>query len=292
KILKSVEWSPEIKPGPAGAFEIQKDGVEWELVRIYRPFVYHPRLTIGTSEAILQTPDGTAINDGLPLATFIQRELPDPSKVKPLDPKKPATEQQPQSDEEFNKGPDLEIPLLAFKDGEDTNERIKKEFLLDKMSDIIEGITQKIMWQDLGAAVQASSELMMDAAELIPGIGQGVTAARAAVAGAQFLLTDDFQALLERVRKDPYTFVKKIITKLEDEILDPANLWLFILLGELPYPLQILKNMLPKPTSSVGDQITPEKVSEESTGKLARVLKLIKRLAFRTFGALNYLKGK
>jgi tetratricopeptide (TPR) repeat protein len=289
KTIRAVEWYPEFLAGKGDVFAWNSSDdpiqFEYEVARVYQPFVYHQQHGIGQSEPMLQTAEnGMPINDGSPLFTMRRRAVPGKAPTAPSF--------KPQSEEEFNKGAAEEITLYAFKEGESHDERYTKILQLNSYSDMFEGVGLKRQMENLAAGVQQGYELSLDVVELVPGVGQSVTAARAAVAVTQFLATDEFQSLLDRVRRDPLNFVEEIAENVGQEVLDPANLWTFVLLGEMPAPIQGLLNLQSKKAGTKGKSIGEEQVKEESSGRLAKVFRLIKRLAARFFAALKHLKAK
>ncbi|GEM_PF-1861682 len=83
--------------------------------------------------------------------------------------------------------------------------------------------------QALADALEAAAGLIMDALELIPGVGQAAAAARIATAVLTFMAGDSFTQLISLVRDDPKQVLVDAFEKLKTQLFDPTKLWEFLL---------------------------------------------------------------
>jgi hypothetical protein len=191
--LKSLVYYPDIEPGPKGRMEI--DGVDWELVEVHRPFVYHPALRTAAGGASAK-PILTATTD--------------------------------------EKAPHLPIrhePLVTFLvEGEEKTVYADDAAILEFLSRAIEDRAFAIQMENLAEIVEQSAMFMIDAVELVPGAGQELMAARIAIQVTNFI-ANELPALLGALRDAPLDFIKDLIANLASKYLTPEHIFEFLILG-------------------------------------------------------------
>jgi hypothetical protein len=106
----------------------------------------------------------------------------------------------------------------------------RDEELLDDLTKVVEQEAFSIAMRELGAIAEASVELALDVAELIPGAGQALAGARVIATFVEFVATGEFDDIKQLLRGEPDTLIRELLEKLES-LLTPDQLWEFLLFG-------------------------------------------------------------
>ncbi|MEX1367007.1 MAG: DUF4157 domain-containing protein, partial [Nannocystaceae bacterium] len=124
----------------------------------------------------------------------------------------------------------------------------------------------------LADAIEAAMGFIMDAMELIPGVGQAVAAARIATAVFAFMGGGAFDQLLALVRDDPKKIVKDALDKLTSTLFTPSKMWSFLLFARFPL------------VGFEGKQTTNNVRSQHGKGKLGRIIRKVAKLGLKLAG--------
>ena len=190
--LKSLNWYPVIKPGRKYAFEVAGD--DWELVKVNKPFIYHPKLTTAavtseTSKPILKTEKG-----------------------KPLEIKH-------------------EVLIQFLKNGIEFDVYADDDDSMAKLSDVLfdEGLAREM--ENLAEGIETGMMVLMDIIELIPGVGQELMIARIAAHTGAFII-GELPAIADAVKKNPVDLIQEIGKEIASKYLTLEGLITFVILGQ------------------------------------------------------------
>ncbi|MGA9772082.1 MAG: DUF4157 domain-containing protein [Blastocatellia bacterium] len=215
--LQSLVYYPKLLPGKRDLLEI--DNEDWELVRVHRPFVYHP-----------------ALNRGVGATT------------KPLLKDESGAVTAPQSN-----------PLLTFlRNGEEYIVKENDAPALELLSKAVEGKTLQYQLENLAEATQQAMMLTIDVLELVPGVGQELMAARVMTQVVQFMGSEEFNTIVLQIKDDPLKFIKENLLNLAEKYLTAEKLISFVLLGganpfkELRSPTKARASTKGPPTGKLG----------------------------------------
>lgn len=160
---------------------------------------------------------------------------------------------------------------------------------LDRFEDLCNGIT----WAGFGSAmgniqagIEAVLEFYLDVAELLPGVGPAIAAARIAAALTEFLSSADYTALVEAAKGGLVEVVSGLLDALTQRI-DADQLILLLLFGD-----PRLEMMLARSTIGTGaDKGTPQGGGGGSGkfGALKKTMGAFRRLGRALFKALRKL---
>jgi hypothetical protein len=193
RTLSGISSGWEVQPGPDAAFYI--DGIEYQLIEVYRPFTYYPAYAKNTGaelHSVLLDPDGAELDRNLPLFRI-------------------------RIEGEETETEDEGITITG-----------QNEDMLEDLTHVITMRSIMIGLENLGDTIRGAAELIADGAELIPGVGQGVALARITVAMAQFI-AEELPAIREQLLNDPAAILEELKTAITGEIT-PEHLINFLLL--------------------------------------------------------------
>ncbi|MFD7258436.1 DUF4157 domain-containing protein [Streptomyces sp. NPDC059874] len=164
------------------------DGVEWTLVKVHKPFVYHPRH--GEQESALHLEGSEVPKDsrGQSVLVTVRRG----AGVLPI-----------------RENDDVHLAELAH-------------------AVTMAGLARQV--KETAERVEQLAELGMDVAELVPGVGQAVMAARLAVTVLEFTASPDFQELVSSLFHDPQEAFRRWGSEIAS-VLTPQLLWEYLLFG-------------------------------------------------------------
>ncbi|HVL26277.1 MAG TPA: DUF4157 domain-containing protein [Thermomicrobiales bacterium] len=198
QVLMSLIYGYPITPDPQG-FWI--DGVKYELVKVHRKFTYHPAYGI---KPLPGSPEG-AEGYAPPLLT--------------VDGTTYDVEAQPP------------INLLDIRiNGQLGTVTSKDDVLLKQLSYVVEMRAFSISMEKTAELIEDAVSIGLDIAEFIPGVGQGIAAARIIANIVQFVASGEFDEIMAAVRGDPVAAIMEIVSHVED-LFQPDELWIFLLFG-------------------------------------------------------------
>ncbi|TVS00169.1 MAG: DUF4157 domain-containing protein [Rhodospirillales bacterium] len=87
----------------------------------------------------------------------------------------------------------------------------------------------QLSMENLQAVIEASAELMLDVAELVPGAGQVLMAARIVAEVVSFLTSDEFDDMLALARGEPLELLQALLSRLQADLFNPDVIWRFLL---------------------------------------------------------------
>lgn len=151
---------------------------------------------------------------------------------------------------------------------------------LNLLVELFEGRSLQIQMEHLAYYIQESTTIMLDVVELVPGVGQAVSAARLSVTFIQFLATDQFRDIISQLRDDPGEVLDTVIERIEGTYLTPENLWRYVLLsGDSPW--NAFRTLFPAraPRGTVAPQT-----------RLGRLIAFLRRLGTKLYDALAGLR--
>ncbi len=140
---------------------------------------------------------------------------------------------------------------------------------------------------------QKFAELMIDGLELVPGLGQGVAAARIIATVIQFLASGEWDDIKNLLTNDPKALLERVYERLK-EAITPENLWIFLLFGSQLFDWLKAKVLNPRearvaktaePTSNFGKLMAKVRSIERGLGKAWDWLEDHIQLPLRTFQA-------
>ena len=239
--LRSLSFYPELKPGRAHAFEM--NGEEWELVTVHQPFIYHPPLKSSAP----------TLKSSKPLLTDL-------------------------------KGNELPIdgtPLVSFLvNGLEYDLARSDTKQLSDLSDHLaaEGFRREM--ENLAEGLETGAMILMDAVELVPGVGQELMIARLTASTAAFLKFE-LPLIADALKGDPIEHIKEIGSKLASEHLTIENFVKFILLGSpVKAPFADVRGLRKEKDFS----------KRKPHGKLGRMIAMLRKLGIRLADALQWLQ--
>ncbi len=237
--------------------------VHYEVTKILRDYIYHPAYGYGTAG---QAPEGKGSKK-----------------------KKTKTAATGYAEAKFLELDD-KTPLVLAKDEKLLEVRVfnKKNVLLEAKqvgpadAEILADIHNGLAWAAFGSAmgnIQAGIEwyvnTMLDLAEFIPGVGQGIAAARVLATIAMFWADGDWKKVKEILAGGIREIMEGLLTRIKDAA-DPENLIQLLLFGD-----PRLDSLLAKSTIGKGETADP-KPSSGGTDKFAKAKKAV--AAFRRLG--------
>ncbi|MBD3787813.1 MAG: hypothetical protein IE922_12770, partial [Sphingomonadales bacterium] len=205
--LGSNLYASTIAPSPE---PFMAGGMAVKLIRITRPFRFIPAYGRGTGE--VRAP-----------------QLLDPER-RPIDTRDALVIFQ------IGEGPEIAAT------GEMTPENIARLMLL---RDIVLDRNFVQSMENLEASIQLWGEVMLTVGEFVPGFGQAITVGRILYEVAQFLLSEEFDAMLAMVRGDPLALIAAMIERMRDQLLDPSLIWEYLLFRT--NPLDFMPERAPTP---------------------------------------------
>jgi hypothetical protein len=150
-----------------------------------------------------------------------------------------------------------------------------EELLTDlSMAVALEAIRRQL--DDLQTFIKGATELTMELVEFIPGAGQVVMASRLALAVLQFVVSEEFDQLVDFLMKNPTQAIKMLVD-LIFTLLKPNMLWEYVLFGNNAFD-QLHASPAPP---------TGKKVPKTTTAKLARVVGRLYNFGKGFLGALG-----
>jgi len=190
--LKSLNQYPLIEPGRKGAFEMAGD--DWELVKVHRPFIYHPALT--TAAVTSETAKPILANE----------------KDEPIDIKH-------------------EVLIDFLVNGIEYDVYADDATAMAKLSETIFWETFSRAMENLAEGIETGVMILMDLIELVPGVGQELMEARIAAQTAAFLIAE-LPQIADAVKKDPVELITRIGKELATRYLTLDGLITYVLLGQ------------------------------------------------------------
>lgn len=194
--LGSNLYASTIAPSPE---PFMARGLAVKLIRITRPFVFIPAYGRGAGEVHppqLLAPDRSPIDTAEALVIF-----------------------------QIGEGSEIAAT------GEMTPENIARLMLL---RDIVLDRNFAQSMENLEASIRLWGEVMLTVGEFVPGVGQAITVGRVIYEVAQFLLSDEFDAMLALVRGDPLVLISAMIERMRADLLDPSLIWQYLLFRTSP----------------------------------------------------------
>lgn len=140
--------------------------------------------------------------------------------------------------------------------------------------------------ENLAEGIETGMKLLVDVVELVPGVGQEVMAARVAAQTTAFVASE-LPMIADAVKKDPVAFIEKVGKDLATKYLNLDGLITFVVLGQGfsgsgdQEPFESIR----KPADSA-----TTKAKTPISGKLGRVINLLRRLGMRLADALRWLQ--
>ncbi|HEY6805623.1 MAG TPA: DUF4157 domain-containing protein [Pyrinomonadaceae bacterium] len=185
----------------------------------------------------------------------------------------------------------LEVRILNRKEEEIARKQIGPEDV-----DILDDIHNGLAWSAFGSAmgnIEAGIEwavnTMLDLAEFIPGVGQGVAAARILATIAQFWAEGDYDQIKKFVSGEIFDIVDGLLQRIKDAA-DPENLVQLLLFGD-----QRLDELFAHSTIGKGKDKPQLEDPPDNKGKFGKIKKIIagfRRLGRALFKALRALHDR
>jgi hypothetical protein len=192
--------------------EFTIDGVTWKLAQVKLEFEYHPDW-------------GNPFDED----TYRPSQLTVEGKPSEVDPK---THRRPTNRE----------LLVVFRDRVELHVHENDDQILRELSHAVGMEVIIVGLEELEAFIEKSMEVMLDAAEFIPGAGQALMAARLVTSLIAFLGSEEFNEIKDKILDDPSGFIKDIGNLIGGELFRPERVINWLLLGELvPPQLSALK---------------------------------------------------
>jgi hypothetical protein len=172
----------------------------------------------------------------------------------------------------------LEVIVLNRKDEEIGRKQVGAEDV-DLLDDIHNGLAWSAFGSAMGninAGIEWAVNTMLDLAEFIPGVGQGIAAARIIATIAEFWAEGDYESIKKFVSGEIFDIVDGLLQRIKDAA-DPENLVQLLLFGD-----QRLDELLAH--SSIGKGKDKPKLEDppDNKGKFGKIKKII--AAFRRLG--------
>lgn len=164
---------------------------------------------------------------------------------------------------------------------------VKNVTVTRKDLELIEAVNNGLVWEGFASAmgnIQAGIEQIigfyLDVAELLPGVGPAIAAARIAGAITEFLSSGDYEAMVSLVSGQLKTILQGLWEAIDDG-LQPDNMLMLLLFGD-PRLDYLLSHSTLGAASPKGTQPAPAPGSAGSGGKFGALKKTID--AFRRIG--------
>jgi Domain of unknown function (DUF4157) len=272
---------------PAGLILYPREGqsilgepksTHYQVTKIFKDFVYHPAYGFGGGGAGEQTKKGKkkekAAATGYSEAKFLE-----------LDDKTPLALAK---DEKL-----LEVKILNSKDQEVSIKQVGPED-----AEILADIHNGLAWAAFGSAmgnIQAGIEwyvnTMLDLAEFIPGVGQGIAAARILATIAEFWVNSDYTQIKSIISGGIREIVEGLHQRIKDSA-DPENLIQLLLFGdprldELLAHSSIGKGKTPDPNPGAGASADHSKFA-----KAKKAIDAFRRLGRALFKSIRKLHDR
>jgi Domain of unknown function (DUF4157)/Novel toxin 14 len=174
-----------------------------------------------------------------------------------------------------------EVLATFLLNGEEFELKADDEPRLAMLSRAIEEITFGIQMGNLAEIIQESTMLIIDVVELVPGVGQELMAARVSAQTVTFLAAE-LPLIIEQIEDDPIAFIKDKSDKIRNEYLSVGRVIEFVLLEAGDNPFQGIR----RPADA------RQKLSDRPTGKLGRVIQMLRRLGARLADAVKALQRR
>jgi hypothetical protein len=215
------------------------DGNEYELVEVHRTFIYHPTYGEGTGAEL-------------------------PGVLKDLNGNTLTPEQ---------------LLFTIYINGSETQVTGRDVELLDRLTHVITMRAILIGLENLAQIMEEAALLALDLAELIPGIGQGITIARI-IAGVAIFIANDLPAIRDDLLNDPFAMVEELKETIEGEI-SPENIFEFLIFsGDNPF--ERFRRQRSRSARS----------GRRSRGKLGKLIQAVKQIGRRVAESLMALRRR
>ena len=222
----------------------ETSGDEYRLVQVYSTFTFHPQ--IGSRTAATER---TGAGGPFAPATIELR------------------------DGQFRQGEEPSAPhrlLFEIQIGHTSRQVFSDDWaLLTALNEIFLWRSFQISMENLAAISEASMQWIMTAVGVVqPEIAYAEMATNLIAMAAD----GQFDEIIRQIKDDPWAVIERLIQRLEDEFLNPAHIWRFVLLNDRHNPFSVLASMLPPRTRR--RTVTPRT-------RLGRVLAALRSLGQR-----------
>jgi hypothetical protein len=235
------------------------DGRSYRIVQVHRDFIYHP--AYGTKPP----PGVTSASSG-----YLPEEL-----------------LEPDGKTQLRRNPG-EVLLEMEIDG--VNRQITGESAgwLDLLSQVVDAQGFVLDMKNLAYLIDTYTDLMLDIAELIPGVGPAVVAVRIIEAVTQFMQSGDYEGLKQFVKGQVLGILEGLLGDLQNQVsLD--SIWQFFLFGDehLDRLLSHSSTKTAAAESSPGGEPPAEISQTGKTSVFAKMLAAFKKLGHALVTALR-----
>ncbi|PYS72058.1 MAG: hypothetical protein DMF69_08640, partial [Acidobacteria bacterium] len=230
----------------------------YQVTKIYRDYIYHPAYGY-SADPNAKKPKKKTVQSGYANAKILALDDKTPLELK--------------SDEYL-----LEVRILNRKDQQVAIKNVGPADV-DILADIHNGLSWAAFGSAMGnikAGIEWYVNTALDLAEFIPGVGQGIAAARILETIAEFWIDGDYEQIKSIIGGEIRDILEGLLQRVKDAA-DPENLMQLLLFGD-----QRLDELFAH--SSIGKGTDPAKFDEATSdkGKFAKVKKVI--VAFRRLG--------